>query len=220
MITVITPTTGKKSLDLLCNSISQQNSDIKINHILLWDDCRDKNSKSPETYNKQNRQSYVLPDGYGRNRYAPGSALRAIGLMIANTEWVTFADDDVWWEKNHIEELMSVLNNDINWARTYRNIWSPDGERIGIDNFESVGDDNSRKVPYEMCDNNCMIFRREFGVKAAHLYRETKEYNDDRLMYQFLKQYAGPCGKTNSPTINQTCPNRLTEFFINNCYQN
>jgi hypothetical protein len=94
---------------------------------------------------------------------------------------------------------------------------SPSGGVLGVDRFESVGDDPERRVSYEMCDNNCMMFRRPFGVTAAPLYRETRQYNDDRLMYSFLKQHAGPRGRTGTPTINQVCPERLEEFFHANC---
>jgi hypothetical protein len=62
-----------------------------------------------------------------------------------------------------------------------------------------------------------MIFRRELGTHAAVLYRETREYNDDRLMYQFLKHNAGPRGRTGKPTVNQTCPAKLISFFTQNC---
>jgi len=56
-------------------------------------------------------------------------------------------------------------------------------------------------------------FRRELATAAAVLYRETRDYNDDRLMYAFLKAKAGPRGRTNSATIHHTFPERLTEFF-------
>ena len=160
--------------------------------------------------------SLVLPSGFGRNWDAPGSPLRAVGLMAAMSPWVIFADDDVRWDENHLEILFEVLIGR-RWATTLRTIWSPAGERLGVDRFESVGDDPARRVPYEMCDNNCIIFARELGTEAAVLYRETHEYNDDRLMYQFLKKKAGPRGATGVPTIHQTCPERLVEFFRENC---
>jgi len=62
-----------------------------------------------------------------------------------------------------------------------------------------------------------MMFRRRFGSSAAPLYREVSEYCDDRLMYEFLKTYAGEPGKTNLATINQICPDKLVDFFRNNC---
>jgi hypothetical protein len=68
-----------------------------------------------------------------------------------------------------------------------------------------------------MVDNNCMLFRREHGTAAAVLYRETRLYNDDRLMYAFLKRNAGKRGRTGTPTINHVCPQHLIDFCKQNC---
>lgn len=215
-ITILTPTTGKDSLNRLVESIDNQSVKNSTYHILLWDDKREPNSPAPESFNSENRFSIVAPPGSGRNGAAPGSQLRSLGLMAAKTPWVTFADDDVWWDENHVAAMQHSLTN-VSWASTLRRIWSPSGDELGVDKFESVGDDPTRRVPYEMCDGNVMICRRELGVQAAMLYRETVEYNDDRLMYAFLKSQAGPRGRTGSATINHICPDRLVEFFRNNC---
>jgi hypothetical protein len=215
LITVITPTTGKESLGRLIESIDSQ-SKGRVFHLLLWDDKRDSDI-NPETFNSTCRHSIVAPNGSGGNQDAPGSILRAAGLILARTPWVTFADDDVWWDNNHLDEIEPLMNS-CNWLSVLRRIYRPPNcELIGIDRFESVGDDISRKVPYEMCDGNTMAFKRQFGVGAAYLYRETIEYNDDRLLYAFLKQYAGPRGKTNQASINQICPDKLINFFLSNC---
>jgi hypothetical protein len=215
LITVITPTTGKESLGRLIESIDLQ-SKGRVFHLLLWDDKRDSDI-NPESFNSTSRHSIVTPNGSGRNQDAPGSILRAAGLILARTPWVTFADDDVWWDDNHLDEI-ELLMNSYNWLSVLRRIYKPPNcELIGIDRFESVGDDTCRKVPYEMCDGNTMTFKREFGVGAAYMFRETVKYNDDRLLYGFLKQYAGPRGKTNQASINQICPDKLINFFVNNC---
>jgi hypothetical protein len=216
MITVLTPTTGKTSLNKLIESIDTQTTTSNIFHILLWDNKREPNSPDPASFNSTSRFSIVCPDGSGRNGAAPGSMLRSIGLMAARTQWVTLADDDVWWEPNHIELLEKELVGK-HWSSTLRKIWSPSMEKLGIDRFESVGNDISRRVPYEMCDGNTMIFQRELGVQAAMLYRETVDYNDDRLMYAFLKANAGTRGSTGIATINHICPEKLIEFFRTNC---
>src|SRR5262245_16205222 len=93
-VTIITPTTGKPSLDRLIESIEQQTVSGATFHLLLWDNVRDPAACTPESYNAENRKSIVLPAGFGFNERAPGSALRAVGLMAAMTPWVTFADDD------------------------------------------------------------------------------------------------------------------------------
>jgi hypothetical protein len=218
-VTVITPTTGKPSLDVLIGSIDKQTVAGAVFHILLWDHMREPSARSPESYNSATRLNLVLPYGSGRNVNAPGSPLRAIGLMAAVTPWVTFADDDVRWDESHVAALLKALNG-AHWASTLRTVWSPSGERLGVDRFESVGDDPGRRVPYEMCDNNCMVFRRELGSAAAVLYRETRDYNDDRLMYRFLKANAGQRGRTDTPTIHHTCPEKLIAFFRQHCSPN
>jgi hypothetical protein len=223
MITVITPTTGTSSLDRLIKSMDEQ--DVSFVHILLWDNKREDDylypdsetlkARDPYCFNGPNRYSIVIPD-YTVKGTAYGSALRSIGLMAAQTEYVTFADSDVWWEDNHLKSLLDCVNGGA-WAYCKRKIWANNIDYIGIDEFESVGDDITRKVPYEMVDNNCMIFARRLGASGAVLYRETKEYNDDRLFYKFLKQYGGVPNKTNTATVNQICPKKLELMFRQNC---
>ena len=215
-ITVITPTTGKASLEHLIASIDRQTQGDTTFHLLLWDEVRDAAAKAPESYNSGRRLSLVLPAGLGRNGNAPGSPLRAVGLMTTMTPWVTFADDDVRWDDGHIAALADAVQG-VRWASTLRTIWTRAGERLGVDRFESVGDDPGRRVPYEMCDNNTLVFRRELGTAGAVLFRETRDYNDDRLMYRFLKTSGGRRGATGKPTIHHICPDKLVAFFRNGC---
>ncbi len=216
VVTIITPTTGKPSLNALVESLDRQSHAGSCLHRVWWDDVRHPDARPPASYDTEQRISVVLPPGLGRNGAAVGSPLRAVGLMAARTEWVTFADDDVRWQPEHIETLLRALAGH-RWASTLRTVWSPTGERLGVDRFESVGDDPGRRVGYEMIDNSSMIFARELGVGAAALYRETQQYNDDRLMYGYLKQHAGPRGRTNAATVDQICPERLIEFFRRHC---
>jgi hypothetical protein len=222
-ISIITPTTGKDSLFNLIEALNAQCVDFK--HILLWDNKRDNDylypdpqtlkNKNPYDLNDYNRYSIVIPDNMVQGK-ACGSSLRAIGLMACDTEFVTFMDDDVWPDKNHLEMMLDLVKGH-QWGYCRRKIWANNGVYIGVDDFESVGDSNDRKVPYEMVDNNCMIFSRRFGSSAAVLFRETLEYDDDRKNYAFLKQYGGLPNKTNMATINQVCPERLTPMFKQYC---
>ena len=229
IITVITPTTGKDSLKKLINSLDNQS--VPFVHILLWDDKREGAYlyPDPKTFVVADpfkveisregavRYSIVVPGNFVKGS-ASGSALRAIGLMAANTEYVTFADDDVWYDLNHLENMLSVIQSEKKeWVYCRRKIWTAKGEYLGEDHFESVGSGSSRKVPYEMVDNNTMMFSRRFGTSGACLYRETTEYNDDRLMYTFLKEYAGEPAKSEAVTVNQVCPARLEQMFRQNC---
>jgi hypothetical protein len=226
ILSIITPTTGGESLNNLKKTLMRQGPDIIINHFVIWDSMRtvidrdDQDSymqgiiKISPSYNIINIELL----GEYTNGDARGSAQRSIGLMCANTEYVSFADSDIMFEDNHFKAMLEAIK-DKNWAYSRRKIWTrlPDGtyEYLGVDNFESVGEE--AKTPYKMVDNSSLIFRRRFGVSAAPLYREITTYNDDREFYQFLMKYAGEPGKTNLVTVNQICPNKLVDFFRNNC---
>ncbi len=216
-ITIITPTIGRKNLLRLIESIESQTISDKVFHLIMWDDFRETDGLTPADISTNNRYHIELPWGLGKNSNAPGSPLRAVAMVAAFTPFVTFADDDVILDNNHCETMLAAIQNK-NWSCCKRKIYSPiNHEYLGIDNFESVGDSPSRKVPYVMLDGNTMMFRREFGVVAAQFYRETKERNDDRLMYNFLSQHAGTLGRTELSTVNHICPDYLIDFFRANC---
>lgn len=211
LVTIITPTTGKPGLRKLIESLRRQQVDYT--HILLWDPLRDAAAAEPASYEDDVTLCIRLKEKIIRGS-AAGSALRAIGLMAANTSYVTFADDDVWFDDSHLASLLHAIEGR-NWAFTLRKVYSPAGEYIGVDRFESIGADS--KLPYNLVDNNCTMFQRQLGVGAAPMYRETKQYNDDRLMYAFLARHGGEPGKTDIPTVNQICPERLEPFFRRHC---
>jgi hypothetical protein len=211
LVSIITPTTGKPGLDRLRESLRKQS--VAYTHLLVWDAVRDVAARDPLSYQDAVTHSICLP-GKMVIGEAAGSALRAVALMAANTPYVTFADDDVWFDDSHLALLIEAIRGR-NWAFAVRRIHSPGGELIGVDRFESIGDES--KLPYDLVDNSSNMFVRKLGVGAAHLYRETQQYNDDRLMYAFCKQYGGEPGRTTLPTVNQTCPARLEQYFRKNC---
>jgi glycosyltransferase involved in cell wall biosynthesis len=216
-LTVITPTTGRKNLIRLIDTIRTQNNSDEIYHIILWDDFRQDDSQDLnfEQLNNEHTLSIYIPGDLGTPY---GSHLRSVGLMLAQTPWVTFADDDVWWEPNHYDVLKEIMDGGFEWGGVRRVIWNPyDNERIGVDNFESVGDSPARKTPYEMLDGNTMIFKREYGVYAAPVYREITTYDDDRKMYAYLKECSSSFKLLTTPSINQVCPNKLVNMFQSLC---
>jgi len=222
-LSVITPTIGEKYLQNLQASLIRQDKNIDINHIVLWNNYvikeRESDPVAGTTFISDNVSvtNIILPFMFN-NGEAKGSSLRAVGLMIANSEYVTFADSDIMFEENHFSTMLDAIK-DKNWAYSKRKIWSKFSENqfeyLGVDNFESVGEE--AKTPYKMIDNSSMIFKRRFGSSAAPLYREITTYSDDREFYQFLMKYAGEPGKTNLATVNQICPDKLIEFFRQNC---
>jgi len=229
LITIITPTTGRDSLDFLIDSIKNQN--ISVKHILLWNDKREGRFLFPSLQNINPVLTQALPPSsleVEQENYTSTcvvtkgnlktSSLKSIGLMMADTDIVTFADDNVMWEQNHLELMLSLMRPS-NWAYCRRKIWSKlpnrDFEYLGVDEFESMGDE--AKTEYKTIDNNCLLFNRRLGTSASVIYRETKEGNDDKLMYEFLKKHGGNFAKTLQATVNIVCEDKLVEFYRTNC---
>jgi len=226
LISIITPTTGEPSLVKLMESINAQGVDFE--HIVLWDDKMwgDDNGWKGAMIPLDIEHDYRWEDSHYNIRIpgkmvqgvAAGSALRSVGLMAAKGKYVTFADSDVWYEPNHLQNLVDLIEmNDASWAFCRRKIWDSNGKCIGIDNFESVGQSSQKRVPYVLVDNNTMMFKREFGTSASVLYRETEQYNDDRLMTEFLYKHAGHPTTSFEATVNQVCPEKLENMFKQHC---
>lgn len=223
-ITVITPTTGKlKGLEDIIDSISAQENSDEIYHLILWDDYREKGAKDPEYYNKPGeRYSIYIPGNLGNNC---AQNLRPMGLMAAQTPWVTLKDDDIWMDDDFYSIVReNIMDAGYDWGAVRRKVYHPEtGELIGKDRFESVGDSNEdispNRVDYEMLDGNVTVFKREYGVYAAPLYREVPKgfYGDDRLMYNYLKENSDNYKLLTDYVINQTCPDKLIDMFVNNC---
>jgi hypothetical protein len=191
---------------------------------LLWDEKRHPHAQTKDLTLYQ-PDNYIARQVFCQFRSvrgeAGGSALRAVGFMAASAPLVAFADDDVEWGTGHAEEIVALAEKHKDGGAFYchRIIRNPLNDSIiGLDEFESVGpDDSKRKVPYKMIDNNCLAVRRELAHGAAGLYATTEGYNDDRLMYAFLESaqvlIVGPMAHR----IVQTCPERLIGHFENGC---
>lgn len=221
LLTIITPTTGRVSLNKLIDSVQKNNINNDIVHLILWDSKQDGlEPRHIENYIANNGykdvHNIVIPGDVGKHW---GSGLRSIGLLSATTEYVTFADDDVELKDDYYKTIKeSILDKGYDWGGWRRDIYNPLNENfIGTDNFESVGDSTDRKVSYEFLDNSCMVFKRAFGVYASPLYRESTTYSDDREMYKYLKDCSSNYMFLKNPLVNHKCPEKLILFFEENC---
>ena len=215
LITIITPTIGRESIFKLIDSIDYQDTNKMVRHLIITDDgTKFKDDIKPE--NSKHRNIINIPGNLGKPY---GTNLRAIALMTVDTPWVGFADDDVWWDSSHIEIIEDIIKRpNVEWGAVRRTVHNPlTNNVIGYDDFESVGPSEDRKVPYEMFDGNCMFFKKEHGFNAAHLYRNTDQYNDDRLMYSYLKSSNISYVFSNEHTVNQVCPVNLIGMFEKHC---
>lgn len=215
LISVITSVRNKENLNQLIESVKLQK--IATRHILLFP----KNINNQEEFkileteidNYSSNCMFIKEDE--ENISNKESYLKSIGLITANTDYVTFADDNIIWEENHLITMLDLIQNN-KWVVCKKRIWttteSGEYEYLGEYDLSPYFDNNKILV-----DNNCIMFRRKYGSSSACIFRENKLNNDNTQMFDFLSKHAGFPGLTKNATINWVCNNKVADYFRNAC---
>ena len=209
-IMVITPTTGKDTLDKAVYSV--QNQTIKTEHLVVTD--------GPEATGKvaewlgltRNFTTITLPENVGGNGWYGHRIYAAMPLMV-NADYILFLDEDNWFEPNHVETMINkIKSKDLMWAHSLRRIINERDEYVCDDDCEALGryptfyDHNVSFV-----DTNCYCFRREFLVGVAHHFYG--QWGADRQFYTAVSKSLPSFGCTGEATVNYRAPERLHQMF-------
>lgn len=135
-----------------------------------------------------------------------GGSLRSALSFLATSRWVSYLDDDDWYEPQHLRLLYEAIQGRA-WAFSLSNYADPNGDVIyGVDTIESVGPNRG-------------IFAAKFGgfvrpsalmidkLKLSHILHLwsispfSSGDGEDRLIFkELLKQ--SEYGETGVPTVN------------------
>lgn len=212
-ITVITPTIGRKSIRKLIESLSKQG--VKITHLILWDNKREDCGYQPN----DTRLSQCENENYNIFHYVithpvvikrKDNYLRTIGIMMANTNFITQLDDDCWIENDWLDRAMSqLINLDKDCCFCRRRLWEDEKTSIGIDNYESIGVVN--KFGYNLIETNSLVFRKNVSDKICSITHLHNSYGHDRELARFLIDNASGIND-NEVGLNQIVPDFLVNF--------
>ena len=204
-IMVITPTTGKDTVQSAIDSVANQT--IKTEHLIVVD------GKISTTFlSYQNAQKIVLPENVGGDGWYGHRVYAAMPLMV-NADYILFLDEDNWFEPNHIETMVNkIKSKDLMWSYSLRRICNEAGEYACDDDCESLG---RHPTFYDhmlnFVDTNCYCFRREFLVTVAHSFYG--KWGADRPFYKFASTNLPSFGCTGEATVNYRAPKRLLSMF-------
>lgn len=190
-VTVVIPTTGKESAIKAVNSVKNQTFK-EVTPLLVYDG---------PSWNKLDIEcdSMTLPYNTGANGFYGHRIYASISALL-NTDYVMFLDEDNWFEPDHVESLMSIINkNNYLWAYSLRKIYDK-GEYVCDDNCESLGQwpvyVNQSNF---LVDTSCYCIRRDVGIKlGGSIYGK---WGADRQFLSVLKQYAPNFGSTKKHTV-------------------
>ena len=207
-VMVITPTTGKDTLEKAVQSVANQT--IKTEHLIVEDgieaDVLLDLSLTP------NAQIMTLPENVGGSGWYGHRVYAAMPLMV-NADYILFLDEDNWFEPNHVETMLNkIKSKDLMWAYSLRRICDESGQYVCDDDCESLG-----RYPtfydhtINFVDTNCYCFRREYLVTVAHSFYG--QWGADRPFYKSASTNLPSFGCTGEATVNYRAPERLLKMF-------
>ena len=210
-VMVITPTTGKDTLEQAVNSVVNQT--VKTEMLLVADgpEAEEATHKVPwKGYHSI--QTMTLPENVGGNGWYGHRVYAAMPLMI-NADYILFLDEDNWFEPNHVETMINkIKSKDLMWAYSLRRICDERGQYVLDDDCESLG-----RYPafydhtVNFVDTNCYCFKRDYLVNVAHSFYG--QWGADRPFYKAAASGLPAFGCTGEATVNYRAPERLLSMF-------
>lgn len=189
-LTVITPTTGMHTLAQAIKSVSTQDAE----HLIVVDGVQhaEKTIKIVEANGHPKLRVIIIPENTGNpprhfgkdyNGLFYGHRIYASMANVVNTDYVMFLDEDNWYESNHIETMMKMINQyNLDWGYSLRKVVDANGNFICEDNCDSLGVyPNYKHVP--LVDMNCYCFKTEFLLGIASIF-QVPSYNCDRALFK------------------------------------
>lgn len=138
-VVVITPTTGNPDRILkAAESVHAQKTKHKIEHIIAFDGVKCNFDRRI----KQFKKAHVIemPFQTGKDGFYGHRIYSGFSKMV-DGDYVCLLDDDNWFERDHIDNLVSVLeeHQELDFCFSKRKIFDKDGNFICVDNCESLG---------------------------------------------------------------------------------
>lgn len=193
---VVTVTSGRKLLDNCIKSVENQTYPVK--HYIVTDagvvDFPEYIGLSQKYRNDNrfvsywdNKIEFRLENGLN----APVSAQGLFSAVpaVVNEDVLFFLNDDDWYEANHVESLMSIINSGYDWAYSFRKIFDFEGTFLFDDICESLGEEHHVwNMPGHHFAETCSVaMKTKLFRKISNIYTEVP-FGADRVFYQEAKK--------------------------------
>ena len=222
LVTVITPTTGTAYLAQAVQSVADQTYPY-IQHLIVFDGVSDTSYWDSALTQHNHCDIIKLPYATGTDRFN-GHRIYGAAIYLCKGEYVCFLDEDNWFDDNHIQSLMDVINADNTWAFSLRKIVDVHGNYVCNDDCESLG-----KWPSIMDENDyfvdvgCYFLPKNLALQSSPLwYRKAREPGVpevDRILTHVLRENKLVCNTNGQYTLNYRAGNTersvQKEFFLN-----
>jgi glycosyltransferase involved in cell wall biosynthesis len=211
-VAVATATTGRDTLQQTLDSVARQSYPC-VHYV--FSDAED---LPADIKFGPNVKFCRLPVKTGGNGIMNGSILAASPYLIQE-DYITFLDDDNWYEPNHIESLVNRLEDITTitkpkFSYSLRKLVNVDGSFFDNDDCESLG-------PYtKFIDANCYLLEKHIAMQTSYVWMQTTGTLNvgDRHLYHTLEHNNILGVGTGEYTVNYrlNVKNDLRAFFFEN----
>ena len=218
LITVITPTTGAPVFKQAMDSVKAQTYK-NIQHLVVVDGDYPKARIALQDY--QGVDVVNLPYATGKDQY---NGHRIYGAMtyVAKGDFLCFLDEDNWYEENHIQSLVDVIEKGNTWAYSLRKIVNQEGKYVCNDDCESLGKWVS-VINDLFVDLNCFLIPKVAALQFSPAWYRRARHPDeqpevDRLLSMFMMNTQKSFDTSGQYSVNYRVASRAdsvsAEFFL------
>lgn len=183
-VTVITPTIGSTKLQDAIESVLGQTYE-NVQHLVVIDG--EKYKHNVLQYKSDTTKFTIAPENTGANGFY-GHRIYAAYPHLINSDYIFFLDEDNWYEPNHVETLVKVLEQGNEFAYSLRKIFDEDKNYLCLDNCESLGKYPiffSHDNPQYLVDTSSFAFHRDFLIRFSHIWHHG--WGGDRRFYNAVR---------------------------------
>ena len=202
--TVIIPTTGTNNLKRAVESVLRQTVDTSL---LVVIDGLEYEQRAREVLGELQADILILPRNTGGKGYY-GHRIYAGTPHFIDTKYISFLDEDCWYEENHIETMQDKLKKDsLDWVYSLRRIMV-NGDFYCNDDCESLGKWNPF-TQYKFVDSSCYLIPTQNLIQVSNSFHGP--CYQDRKFYLHLSSVFKNYDTTGMYTLNYNLENR--EYF-------
>lgn len=221
-VAVIIPTVGRREIIKSISSVFQQQLD-RIQLLIGVDRPETDLSFLENALGNcpKNISANLIYPGYstsirhgGLTLSKDGGSMRSVLSQLANSRYIAYLDDDNWWDKTHLTDLLNAIRGK-SWAFSLRYFVHPVSKKvICIDDWESVGPDKGifHQKFGGFVDPNCLMLDKEQCGQCLSLWNiplkgDPKGMSADRNIFNYLKNHSPPGATKNASVFYVIDPN-------------
>ena len=185
-VAVVTVTNGKRPWELSNCIASVKAQTYPVVHYIVCDEGFNQYAELRRLY-PELRICYW--DGFVGGKDVEGRRLYAASSLLVNEDVTFFCNDDDWYKPNHVQSIMSKIDEGYDWTYCLRSVYDKDGAYLFDDDCEALGElhDCWQAQGHRFVDW-CMWGMKTENLKMIASVLAQPGWGGDRKFYATAKQ--------------------------------